>query len=314
MLISGEQNSVEDQPSSGGQILVTGFDYDPAFGGSSGSNSTGTYAFNSGASPSQLSATLVWNLAVDGGSSGDFDGSGQLFDLNLFLYDVSDSAAGVKIGSSVSTTNNTETIWQALPLARDLELRVEPAGEQGSFKGDYGLAWQQSAAFVDSDGDGVADSLEGREQIPPLDSDADGIPDYLDTDSDGNGIDDWVEVIDPVTPADTDGDGAYDFQDPDNDNDGVPDRVEIGGDPDNPLDLNSDTIFDYIDATTKAGGDVQANGRVDVADFIVMQQALLGLIQLSDSQYEHADLYPLGGDGQLAISDLQEMQKLLLRK
>jgi hypothetical protein len=41
---------------------------------------------------------------------------------------------------------------------------------------------------LDSDGDGFADALEGSK-----DSDSDGLPDYLDTDSDGDDIPDSQE-------------------------------------------------------------------------------------------------------------------------
>ena len=102
----------------------------------------------------------------------------------------------------------------------------------------------------DSDGDGIADSVE----TITADSDSDGVPDYLDLDSDDNGIPDAIEVgSNPANPADGDGNAVPDFRDLDNDGDGVLDTVEIGSDPNNPYDWDLDGIPDYIDANSQAG-------------------------------------------------------------
>jgi hypothetical protein len=91
---------------------------------------------------------------------------------------------------------------------------------------------------TDSDGDLIADLLEGGE-----DTDKDGTPDKDDTDSDQDGIPDADEAENPALPAgtpgysrndpcspvaDTDGDGTPDFQDLDSDGDGLPDADEDG--------------------------------------------------------------------------------------
>lgn len=110
---------------------------------------------------------------------------------------------------------------------------------------------------LDTDGDGIPDYLEKDLHLydgDPLDhhnmtdwpdTDGDGIPDYLSTDSDGDGIPDSVEsgIIDPCVdmPRDTDGDGIPDYRDLDSDGDGVPDAEEGTGDCDN------DGIPNYID-------------------------------------------------------------------
>ena len=76
----------------------------------------------------------------------------------------------------------------------------------------------------DSDDDGIPDSVEGR-----IDTDGDGVRDSLDRDSDNDGIPDQVEAgPDPAHPVDTVGDGTADFRDTDSDNDGVPDGAEAG--------------------------------------------------------------------------------------
>jgi hypothetical protein len=83
---------------------------------------------------------------------------------------------------------------------------------------------------LDSDSDGIADFIEGE-----LDSDGDGKPDKLDEDSDNDGWTDREEggASNPcLRPRDSDGDGALDHLDLDSDNDGVPDRDERAYDPD----------------------------------------------------------------------------------
>lgn len=67
--------------------------------------------------------------------------------------------------------------------------------------------------FVDIDGDGLSDdvdgSLPGVQARPVVDTDGDGLEDYLDLDSDGDGLLDAEEGS-----GDADGDGIPDFQDP----------------------------------------------------------------------------------------------------
>ncbi|MXV39401.1 hypothetical protein GO491_12090, partial [Flavobacteriaceae bacterium Ap0902] len=103
---------------------------------------------------------------------------------------------------------------------------------------------------VDADGDGMvdgpygdnglADSLEngddtfGATVTPPVDTDNDGTPDYLDTDSDGDGTPDSIDT-DPYgngdvpqsqdPSADADGDGIVDDM-TDTDGDGIMDSVD----------------------------------------------------------------------------------------
>ena len=101
---------------------------------------------------------------------------------------------------------------------------------------------------LDSDEDGIPDFVETIQ----LDTDADGLPDYLSFDSDGDGIPDSVEsgIIDPCvddTPRDTDGDGIPDYRDLDSDDDGIADSVEGTGDCDN------DGTPNYIDKYDDCG-------------------------------------------------------------
>ena len=114
---------------------------------------------------------------------------------------------------------------------------------------------------VDSDGDGIADYLDpdsDNNEIPdsvevgtvaaPSDSDNDGIPNFQDDDDDGNGILDVDEIgDDPNNPTNTDGEDLPDYQDTDDDNDGILDTVEIGDDPSNPTNTDGEDLPDYHD-------------------------------------------------------------------
>lgn len=142
IIAAGEQNSLEDDGSSFGQVGTTGFDYDPKFGGSAGSNASATYYFLQPTGTARLTATLAWNIDIDGGTSNNFDGTATLYDLDLQLFDVTDPVNWVSVGSSNSSTENTENLWQLLEAGKTYAMRVDRGASQGSFKWDYGLAWQ----------------------------------------------------------------------------------------------------------------------------------------------------------------------------
>jgi uncharacterized repeat protein (TIGR01451 family) len=148
------------------------------------------------------------------------------------------------------------------------------------------------ASVVDLDGDGVYDNTTGPSAqvdsngvpiaanggVSPIDTDMDGIDDYLDLDSDNDGIPDTIEAFptagyttndgnvtdddtdgdgildvfdsspghggDFTTPEDTDGDNTPDFLDTDSDNDGMDDATESGLTPG--PDNNGDGIADNV--------------------------------------------------------------------
>jgi cysteine-rich repeat protein len=148
---------------------------------------------------------------------------------------------------------------------------------------------------LDSDGDGVRDSVEGV-----VDTDGDGRVDFRDLDSDNDGIADVVEgssgcadttprngrcdgtdangdgladTATNATPPDTDGDGAVDFRDLDSDNDGITDVTEGGSGctdttPANAVcdgpDGNGDGLVNS--ATLVATPDSDGDGTVDFRD------------------------------------------------
>jgi cysteine-rich repeat protein len=99
---------------------------------------------------------------------------------------------------------------------------------------------------LDTDGDGVPDFVEG----PTRDTDGDGVPDFRDPDDDGDGVP-TVSELGPGgyrMPRDSDGDGTPDYLDPDDDNDSVPTRDELGpGGSTMPRDTDMDGHPDYLD-------------------------------------------------------------------
>jgi gliding motility-associated-like protein len=120
-----------------------------------------------------------------------------------------------------------------------------------------GLGLCSNCGFVDNNVDGYDDRAQQDARYPAIDTDKDGIPDFLDLDTDGDGISDAVEGI-----IDTDGDGIPNFRDTDSDNDGIPDAIEGTVDTDgdgipNYLDLDSDNdgIPDSVELTVDTDGD-----------------------------------------------------------
>lgn len=112
---------------------------------------------------------------------------------------------------------------------------------------------------TDSDGDTIADQIEGEE-----DPDGDGKPNSADDDSDGDGVLDSVEALDPgqttrddpcAEPADTDSNGRLDFLSPDSDNDGLLDGIDTECPTGTPAagpcrqvaDCDADGVIDVVD-------------------------------------------------------------------
>ncbi|MFA5110864.1 MAG: hypothetical protein WC443_05615 [Desulfobaccales bacterium] len=140
VIAAGEQNSREDFASGGGEILAKGFDYDPQFGGLSGSNRTGSYVFKA-LTTGSLSASLVWNLAVTGETASGFDTSASLYHLGLYLYDMSSSS---ELAYAASMVDNTENIWWS-SLIPNHSYMLAVKALQSDFLWDYGLAWNITA-------------------------------------------------------------------------------------------------------------------------------------------------------------------------
>ncbi len=111
----------------------------------------------------------------------------------------------------------------------------------------------------DSDGDGIGDAIEAGDELldtAPFDSDGDGVPNFRDTDSDDNGRSDAIDGL-----ADTDGNGRADFIDQDDDGDGLDDVTELG-DPAAPLDSDGDGEPDFRDRDSDGDSILDAHERL----------------------------------------------------
>ncbi|WMS87295.1 Ig-like domain-containing protein [Pleionea litopenaei] len=126
---------------------------------------------------------------------------------------------------------------------------------------------------VDANGDGIDDA------VMPLDSDNDGIPDYIDRDSDNDGIPDALEnefafrtvslskamSYQRMMAIDTDGDGILNHVDPDSDNDGLSDAIEAQI---VMVDTDGDQIIDQFDVDVTGGVDANQDGVDDNATLV----------------------------------------------
>ena len=112
--------------------------------------------------------------------------------------------------------------------------------------------------FLDNNNNGVDDSVEAFSS-PIEDTDADGVPNYLDLDSDNDGLSDIRES----NGADLDEDSIVDSL-LDADRDSIPDSVDVdftGG-----FDEDGDGIDDRADADFLIGDDTDGDGIIDRFD------------------------------------------------
>ncbi|NRB40619.1 MAG: hypothetical protein HRU20_19490 [Pseudomonadales bacterium] len=163
---------------------------------------------------------------------------------------------------------------------------------------------ESRTGYIDSDGDGIDDIFDAdfsgidnnadniKDNAKAIDSDADGLPDYLDTDSDndripdtleatlsqdsnGNGIDDAFDVAytggsdsnndhidDRLHTKQTHNDGLPNYLDIDSDQDGISDTIESGASGE---DINNNGIDDAFDAALTSGIDNNADGIIEHA-------------------------------------------------
>ena len=135
----------------------------------------------------------------------------------------------------------------------------------------------------DSDGDGVPDTTDNcpdDDNPGQTDTDQDGQGDACDSDDDDDGLTDDEELAIGTDPLD-----------PDTDDDQL-------GDATDPLPL----IFNYADGNVAPRGDI--DGSVDTGDLVVCMQFVLGILEPTDLEKAHADIFPENDpDGLINLSD-----------
>jgi len=140
-------------------------------------------------------------------------------------------------------------------------------GPDGAVRRD-GAGIVEGCEPTDSDGDGIADDIEGDGDV-----DGDGIVNSADDDSDGDGIPDSAEHLsgNPCAPTDTDGDGTPDAYDLDSDNDGLTDAEEraLGTNP-RAADTDGDGIPDVVEARGSGTDPSDPMSTIPVEDFFVV--------------------------------------------
>ena len=211
---------------------------------------------------------------ADGDESGSETSDGASTDSGdtAPLSDGGDSATGVDSGTVVDsgldsgsvadgdldsgTVVDSGTIVDTAPIDTGVDTAPVDTGV------DTGPpACGTGACTVDTDKDGIPDSVEGSCLTPATDTDGDGTADYLDLDSDNDTIPDKVEWAgggcDPTALLnDVNGDGIPNFRDLDSDGNGLPDKFEACPPasiaptctPATPADTDGDGVADWLDS------------------------------------------------------------------
>ena len=113
-----------------------------------------------------------------------------------------------------------------------------------------------------------------------LDNDGDGLTDQNESCYDGD-----CSNYSPYNPSGNPPGGDLNMNNTDTDGDGYTDGMEVANGS-NPLDTNSIPMM--------ADGDVNLDGKTDVADLLLTQRHVLGFGLLTPIQTTHADMYPPG--------------------
>ena len=122
IIAAGEQNSREDFQEAAGKSKPWGLTTILLWG-LKRQQQTGSYVFKA-LTTGSLSASLVWNLNVTGETASGFDTSATLYNLGLYLYDMTSSS---ELAYATSLVDNTENIWYTSLMAAILTcLRLPP--------------------------------------------------------------------------------------------------------------------------------------------------------------------------------------------
>ncbi|MCM4158003.1 hypothetical protein [Gramella sp. AN32] len=213
-----------------GEITVTNFDFeDSTFKFCQGTNKNVIYAVNSDETNESISLEFsnVSGITID--EDGNFtlaDGqesvSFALTGNNRIVYRIYEDALPANYFCQVVPPSNVTIVEEWL----------SGTGAVVTITSNF----TDETADADADGDGIKNINEGWNSSGTghLDTDGDGIPDYLDIDDDNDNVitksETKANTGEPITDdgyLDTDEDGIPNYLDNDDDNDGVPTRLEV---------------------------------------------------------------------------------------
>ncbi|WP_299849546.1 Hint domain-containing protein [uncultured Roseovarius sp.] len=165
---------------------------------------------------------------------------------------VVDSGPNPNFGTTITETFNVDTIINTRDtdgdgIADHLDLDSDNDGITDNVEAQT-TAGYTAPTGTDSDGDGLDDAYEGS-GLTPVDTDGDGIADFIDTDSDNDGIDDVDEAGHGITQAAIDASGDADF-------DGIADVVDdVDGYDANDADIDGSGDFTLADSDNDTAAD-----------------------------------------------------------
>ena len=153
-------------------------------------------------------------------------------------------------GSSVDCTT-VDTDGDGIPNHQDLD--SDGDGIPDNVEAQTSLSYIAPSG-IDANNNGLDDAYEGS-GITPVDTDGDGLPDFMDTDSDNDGTPDTTEAALTLSGSDSDNDGLDDNMD------STPDYSDPGGEIDNPLNTNGGSLM-----LPDSDGDIASGGDLDFRD------------------------------------------------
>jgi gliding motility-associated-like protein len=263
-------------------------------------------------------------LDIDSDNDGIYDvvesGNGSLDTNNDGVIDTDDNGFidndnnGMADGSENTSPQDSDGdgIVNHLDLDSDNDgiYDVVEGGNGNQDTNNDGVVNSNDNGFLDSEYNGMSDNTQGTN---PIDSDNDGILDFVDLDSDNDGIYDVVESGNGF--QDTNNDGVIDLQDSgfsDNDNNGMADDSQGLS----PIDTDSDGTADFLDLDSDGDGcsDVVEAGFVDgdgdeyLGDSPTSQDSL-GLVlnsggYLIPGDFDYNGIYDFLEEGSQVIFDI----------
>lgn len=162
------------------------------------------------------------------------------------------SVDGTEIGTVVVGDDGRWSFAQPTDLTESAHTLTASSVDSVGNTDDVTHDFTYDRTVLDSDGDGIPDSVECPVAGSCPDTDMDGDEDYLDPDDDGDGVPTAIECDGGTACEDTDEDGTPDYLDPDDDGDGRPTRDERPGDIS--IDTDGDGLPDYLDPDDDGDG------------------------------------------------------------